>query len=236
MAKVRFGAGITEIRGSIGGWTFSKVLGSAIIRKRTKAVAGPPTTQQDFVRNRFASLASLYAGLDGAQVDAWASFASGYTALNSLGEAYTPSPKQMFAMCNINLVTIGQSPQLVPDGTPTVPDVITADVDLTVEVASGTLDSLAIDNLSTSDSSGNTFVLQATPPINTTRRNYQTLCRQLKVGDLATMNSNHADAWNDLFGIGVAVGDVIGLRIRAVSKLNGVGSAWYYFSGVAVPA
>jgi hypothetical protein len=233
MAKVRFGAGITEIRGSIGGWTFSKVLGSAIIRKRTKAVAGPPTTQQDFVRNRFASLASLYASLDGAQVDAWASFASGYTALNSLGEAYTPSPKQMFNMCNINLVTIGESPQLVPDGTPTVPDIITGDVTLTVETDAGQLDTLAIHDLSTSDSSGNIFVLQATPPITQTRRNYQNLCRQIKVGDLNTMNANHNNSWNNVFGLGVAVGDVIGLRIRAVSKLNGVASAWYYFSGIA---
>jgi hypothetical protein len=236
MAKVRFGAGITEIRGSIGGWTFSKVLGSAIIRKRTKAVAGPPTTEQDFVRNRFATLASLYASLDGAQVDAWASFASGYAALNSLGEAYTPSPKQMFAMCNINLLVIGQSPQTVPDGTPTVPDVITRDVDLTVTSALSTLNDLAIANLSTSDASGNTFVLQATPPMTQTRRNYQNLCRQIQVGDLATMNTNHATFWIDRFGLGVEVGDVIGLRIRAVSKLNGIASAWYYFSGVAEAA
>lgn len=104
MATVRFGQGVAEMRGSIGGTTFSRSRNGATARNRTVPV-NPNTQSQSDLRYLFSQIAQRWAQLTTPQREQWDDYAGLITYLtNRLGEAYTPSGRQMFQTCNTNLV------------------------------------------------------------------------------------------------------------------------------------
>lgn len=113
MAKVRFGTGVAEIRGSVGGSVYSRTHAGAIVRNRIVPV-NPNTQAQDDIRGLFAAVAQLYTDLTVAQRSAWEDFAQLVNVTNVFGESYIPTGRQMFQQCNMNTALANSA--VVPSG------------------------------------------------------------------------------------------------------------------------
>jgi hypothetical protein len=107
MALVRFGNGVSEIRGSIAGNVFSRNGSGAIIRNRINPV-NPQTQAQMDVRYLFGYLAARFADLTLTQKELWDEYAALLSfGKNKLGESISYSGRQAYQMCNSNLVLAG---------------------------------------------------------------------------------------------------------------------------------
>jgi len=104
MALVRFGNGISEIRGSIAGSTFSRTHAGAVIRNRIKPT-NPNTQAQADIRYLFSYIAATFADLSESERKLWREFAEALTFWkNRLGESYTPTARQVYQYCQTNLI------------------------------------------------------------------------------------------------------------------------------------
>lgn len=104
MALVRYGSVVSEIRGSINGAVFYRTRSGATIRNRIKPV-NPNTMPQAQIRYLFAYVASEFSKLDKNQKEQWTEYAKSLAFWkNRLGESYTPSARQVFQYCNMNLI------------------------------------------------------------------------------------------------------------------------------------
>lgn len=87
MALVQLGGGVTDIRGSIGGTTFSRGAGGNIARARKKPV-NPRTLLQNARRAVIANLTKYWSGtLTEQQRTDWRAYASGTSWTNKLGQS-----------------------------------------------------------------------------------------------------------------------------------------------------
>ncbi len=86
MATIRFGAGIVDARGSIGGTVFSRNRGGAYIRARTAPI-NPNTPRQGLVRADLSNVVALWSdSLSQANRDQWGVYAAAIPRVNRLGE------------------------------------------------------------------------------------------------------------------------------------------------------
>lgn len=115
MALCTFGGGVTEIRGSIGGNTFTRNKSGAVIRKRTKPV-DPGTSFMERAKNIFTAISSLWSngGLTETQRQAWLAYAANVPWLNKMGQSITLNGNSRFAKANIARQTAGLA--IVLDG------------------------------------------------------------------------------------------------------------------------
>jgi len=87
MALIKFGGGVTQASGSIGGTTFARNRFGNYSRSRTKPV-NPNTALQSGVRGRLAYLAEYWSSqLTAGERGAWATYAAAVASLNRLGES-----------------------------------------------------------------------------------------------------------------------------------------------------
>ena len=123
MARIQFGALITEITGSIGGFTFQKNRSGSIVRLRpsgTKKVSEKQSVQ----RAKHLSFLSLWQNLTFLQKSSWNDFAVLHPKINSFGQEKVLSGLNWFESVNQNLQAIGQSIVSVPPvyALPTAPE------------------------------------------------------------------------------------------------------------------
>ena len=87
MALIKFGGGVTQATGSIGGTTFARNRFGNYNRSRTKPV-NPNTALQSAARARLAYLAEYWSSqLSADERGAWATYAAAVASLNRLGES-----------------------------------------------------------------------------------------------------------------------------------------------------
>ncbi len=112
MAKVLFGGGIAEIRGSEAGTTWSRNRGGSYSRQRVTPI-NPQTPAQLAMRTRLSSLATQWGTiLTEAQRTAWEEFAQSFPITDRLGQVIILSGIQMYIRLN-NRLLAGNAPQLV---------------------------------------------------------------------------------------------------------------------------
>lgn len=100
MANIRFGGGIADMRGSIGGNTFSRGAAGAIARTRIKGV-NRRTSFQQAVRNRFAMFASMWGSVAMAAYRAgWEAYAAATNFANKVGDIIQVSGMSCFVRTN----------------------------------------------------------------------------------------------------------------------------------------
>ncbi len=115
MASVKFGGGVLDIRGSIGGQVFSKNRFGAYIRKKTVPV-NPRSSAQNAIRNIMANVVSRWSNnLTQLQRDAWEVYAAAITVVNKLGESifltgFNHYVRSNVARKNINHAVIDVAP------------------------------------------------------------------------------------------------------------------------------
>lgn len=110
MASIRFGGGVSEIRGSIAGNTFSRNANGAYSRNRIKGV-NPQTSAQTAQRARLTALSSAWRDLTDAQRKTWIDGKDAFPYKNRLGESATYTGPQLFNALNMALLSIGE-PQI----------------------------------------------------------------------------------------------------------------------------
>lgn len=107
MALIKFGGGITEMRGSIAGNTFSRNRYGAYSRARTKPV-NPNTSLQQEYRQAVADLTARWAQtLTAAQRAAWNLYGANVVMTNKLGESINLSGFNHYIRSNVILARIG---------------------------------------------------------------------------------------------------------------------------------
>jgi hypothetical protein len=108
MAKIKFGAMMTDASGKLGGQVFAKNRGGAYIRTKTTPL-NPQTTAQMNIRGIFASISSAWSQLTEANRQTWNNFVSDYARTDVFGDLRNPSGKNLFQRLNQNLSISGQS-------------------------------------------------------------------------------------------------------------------------------
>lgn len=117
MALVKYGAGIIQASGSIGGTTYARNRFGNYMRARTMPV-NPNSPSQDDIRSSMSSLGLAWQEtLDSDQRTAWNTFAGSVSEMNKLGESVYITGFNQFLKANILRLMTGDS--LIADG-PTV--------------------------------------------------------------------------------------------------------------------
>lgn len=131
MAKFTSGPVVAEIRGSIGGSTFSRNRYGAIIRNRTKPTV--PTSEPFLLATaRMTAASQAWQDLTADQRAAWNTYAQTHPITGSLGEAQILTGHTTFAgiACRRALVGAGalEAPPVVPAPAPLISLSLTADI------------------------------------------------------------------------------------------------------------
>jgi hypothetical protein len=112
---------LADIRGSIGGTTYSRNRGGSYARNRTVPI-NPQSINQTRARSQLAVASSDWGLiLDNTDRSLWNAYAETVTGLNSLGEAITFTGQQMFVRANTLLSLAGQAPVVAAPTTSVVP-------------------------------------------------------------------------------------------------------------------
>lgn len=124
MALIKFGGGITEMRGSIAGNVFSRNRSGAYVRSRTKPV-NPNTDLQQIVHSIITLLTTRWSQtLTAAQRTAWNLYASNVVMNNKLGESINLTGFNHYIRSNAGRQRVGAP--VVDDG-PVIFELPTAD-------------------------------------------------------------------------------------------------------------
>lgn len=100
MARVTYGSGITEFKGSIGGITYQRNSSGKTARLRPLPTVNPSSSQSTY-QVRLAKLVATWPTLTQVQKDAWDAIASGHNHTTPWGETKTLSGYQWFLSCNL---------------------------------------------------------------------------------------------------------------------------------------
>jgi len=132
---VKYGGGILDARGSIGGQTHSRNKSGAYVRARTTPI-NPRSARQTAIRAKISYVAQLYrSGLSAAQKAAWAVFAANVPKTNKLGEVINHSGYNCFVSSNVASLNAGLT-TILP--APTVFTMPGADPDFESTIDAGT--------------------------------------------------------------------------------------------------
>ena len=135
MALVKFGLGVTQMSGSVGGSTFARNRSGNYVRSRTKPV-NPNTARQVAVRAALAFLTDRWAQtLTANQRIAWNLYASNVVMQNKLGESINLSGFNHYIRSNAWLAHLGAP--TVDDG-PVIFEIPAADPAFAVTISEGT--------------------------------------------------------------------------------------------------
>lgn len=117
-AQVKYGAIITDLKGSVGGHTFKgTAMGGVMQTKINRAAAGKSggkITKADAGRlinpkRDMATNARAWRSLSASERLTWINAAPNFPFVNKYGETYTGSGFQLYMQCNNNLLAIGES-------------------------------------------------------------------------------------------------------------------------------
>lgn len=118
MANVRLGGGVADIRGSIGGSTFSRSKAGATMRARVKGTTSRSSSLQ--ARKASLSMLSSYWGttLTQEQRDAWNLYASQTPMMNRLGQPMYITGMAAFIQTNGTIAPAGEAIRATAPATP----------------------------------------------------------------------------------------------------------------------
>ena len=106
MAKVKFGSGVADIRGSIGGTVFSRNSSGAYMREKVSPV-NPNTPRQSVIRGRLTLLSKNWQTLSKGLRTAWKNFANEHPITNAFGAQVTLSGALMYNRVNSVILNLG---------------------------------------------------------------------------------------------------------------------------------
>jgi hypothetical protein len=114
MARVTYGALVTDLAGSIAGTTFQKNASGAIARSRAYTPVNPSIQQSDR-QLAMIQFVALWSTLTLIQKTAWNDLAAAHNKINDWGNYTKLSGYQWFISYNLNAFTQNQGPWLTPE-------------------------------------------------------------------------------------------------------------------------
>lgn len=224
MAQVKYSAVVAGASGKVGGNVFARNKSGAYVRQWAKPT-NPNTVRQSEVRTMLAGSASAWRGLTPAQQAGWDTLAATVTRTNRLGEAYTPTGRQIFIESFMNLTKTFITPLTNAPLEFSGPDYEVAGTYTAEETVAGTLSTFELSvNPAMADT---TVVVQATKPFTSPKGNYTNDYRQLN-GYAPSATIDLLTDYGTAFGTAMPVGSVIAVRMALLNKLTGVQSPWAY--------
>jgi hypothetical protein len=141
MARVTYGALVTDLAGSIGGVTFQNNSSGSIARLRSKKPLNPSQAQSD-QQLSLSRLVSLWPALSSADRESWEDLAAGHDHVNPWGETKTINGFQWFMACNLNLLSCGwavleEAPAYASVDPPNDFTLASTDATFSIEIAAG---------------------------------------------------------------------------------------------------
>lgn len=225
------GSVVVAINGTVDGLVYYQGHGGNIIR-RWVYPTNTITPERTAVRSQFASLISLFNSFTPAMMHDWNIAAAQLRNLNRLGQAYTPSGIQYFITTNMNLLSVGLLPILLPEPVGAPPAVIAASLSITGAGAMNlTLNLFA----AAVAMPANTFAVVASTDNKTAHRrsctNRYRSTHILSPGNPLT--NNFGPDWLATWAPSLPVsGDRIFFRIHTVNALNGQSTKVTYVSAL----
>jgi len=126
VATIKYGAVVTELRGSIGGMTFQTSNRQLTLRTKNKCKtqfqSGGNKQEKTALKNHLAYVASFWRTLSPAEQANYAAAAPSFPFYDKYGVAYTPSAFQLFCWQNLNWLNVGQTAKGVAPVPVTLPD------------------------------------------------------------------------------------------------------------------
>jgi hypothetical protein len=159
MAKIKFSALVSEMRGKLNGSVFSKNRAGAYVRNKVTP-SNPQTAAQSGARALLAQFAQGWRALTQAQRDAWSGAVSSFQTTNVFGDVVNPSGNTLYSRLNILASIAGGSAMTTPPALFAVPALSNLVVGAT---AAGNV--LTIDFDPTAIPAGHVLEVQATPQL-----------------------------------------------------------------------
>lgn len=219
MAKIKYSALVSDMRGKLNGSVASKNRFGSYFRNKVTPV-NPQSTFQQNARQRFGALSSEFKDLGNALIIAWNDAAKNFPVTNIFGDQVYLTGQMLFNRLNGNLLKLGL-PKITTAPEPvSFPELVIPRV--TVNAANNVID-LVVESPDPLPA-GYAYVVYATRPMpisrNFLKNEYRMLELQLgefipAVGEYDLYNS-YALRFGDL-----VVGTKIGFRIALVSTVNG---------------
>lgn len=102
MAKVKFGQGVADLRGKVGGSVFSRNASGAYLREKVSPV-NPLSPKQIAIRSLLSDNSKLWASLTSVQREAWEALARAYPRTDVFGNSVSLTGIAQFQACNLVL-------------------------------------------------------------------------------------------------------------------------------------
>lgn len=234
MAKVEYGAIVTGLTGSVGGWTFSRNASGSIVRGRGSN-RKLPTVLQAPQRTNLNDLAVGWSGLLLSQQQSWNTFAANNTFQNKAGQNKSLTGFQVYIRLNNNLTVMGGTPLVLPPAriTPIAATVVSLNIrpsGMEVGITGGF------------DTVNSRVFLYATPVIKRSSLSFNGQLRFMGSYTLpGSLLIDFTTDWENVFNQswpvnGVSESTRIGVLAVAVDLLTGQQSAGSYFIDSFIPA
>lgn len=226
MAKIKFGAIVTDIRGSIDSVTYSRSRYGAYARKKVTPV-NPATSAQTIARSAFGAASSLFRSLGAEVVDAWNQIAPDYSRSNIFGDNLPLSGSTLFTKLKTQLLAIGVTADPSPIAPVTVPEV--AADEFVADISAQTLETT---DLSATDANQR-IAVYATAPVSGGKSFFaRSQFRLIKVKTESQAAGAFAmtGEYEAVYGSAIAnstPGQKIGIMLKYVDIRNGQSGAEY---------
>lgn len=216
MAKIKYSALVSDMRGKLNGSVASKNRFGSYYRNKVTPV-NPQTVYQQNARQRFGALSSQFKSLTNAQVSAWNEAAQNFPFTNIFGDQVFLTGQMLFNKLNGNLLKVGQETIEVAPSPASFPEFIASGA---AAVSSTGVIVVSIIGLETQPS-GYSVVAYATRPVPVTRNFLKNEYRQVEGEiDWSDGDVDITEGYFLRFG-NFSPGQKIGIRLALVNNENG---------------
>jgi len=216
MALIKFGAGISEMRGKEGGVIYSRNAYGAYIKAKISPV-NPQTQKQLGQRSLMGNIAQAWSTLGSGDQASWDSLGAQVTRVNRFGDSTTYTGFSLFMRLNRNLSACGED---LIETAPSLPEIPV--LTLGSLTANATVPTLTIGYAPTPVPTGMAMLLYVTNNILTGRRFVKNFYRLISVVPATTAEAYvlYTD-WNNYFGNLLVEGAKIYLKAKLVDVATG---------------
>lgn len=221
MAKIMFGQGVAEMRGSNAGNTFSRNRGGSYSRNRSTPL-NPQSARQTSVRNSLTTITTAWSStLTQAQRDGWTALAEAFPTTDVFGAALVLSGLQMYVRQNTTLLQAGLSRIDTAPVNLDVQSLLT--FALSVDVSDADFDVVFTPTPLAAGSRLQIFATPAfSPGISYVKNKLRLLTTQ---GDATASPLELASLWTAMFGSFPSVGQKVVFEGRIINAANGTVSS-----------
>lgn len=226
-ARVKYGAMITELKGSVGGQTFQSCRGGYILRSKPVSPK-VRSSVQSLIRGLTGNLASSWRGLSQADRDSWDAVAPSYPHTDKFGDPATFIGYELYVRANFYLQLVG----VAPIQTGLLPDILWDPVALTItsSVATSTMD---LNWFGGAVGAGMRLLVRLSRPLSA-GRTYRA-SDLIVVGSVTSGTASPYDLWKscqDAFGRDPIAGERFFASVQVVSASTGNVSQLYNASAI----